>query len=40
LQHNWKAGDYVLWKNDAIHMAANLGLESRYTAQITFTYEN
>lgn len=34
---DWKAGDYVLWQYDAPHMAANLGLESRYTAQITFT---
>jgi hypothetical protein len=32
----WKAGDYVLWKNDTPHMAANLGLEPRYTAQLTF----
>ncbi len=35
---NWKAGEYVLWQYDAEHMAANLGLEPRYTAQITFTY--
>lgn len=34
---NWKAGQYVLWQYDAEHMAANLGLEPRYTAQITFT---
>jgi len=33
----WRAGDYVLWKYDAPHMAANLGLEPRYTLQITFT---
>lgn len=34
----WKAGEYVLWQYDAAHMAANLGLEPRYTAQITFTH--
>lgn len=33
----WKAGEYVLWQYDTPHMAANLGLEPRYTAQITFT---
>jgi hypothetical protein len=33
----WQAGEYVLWQYDAEHMAANLGLEPRYTAQITFT---
>lgn len=32
---NWKKGDYVLWKNDTPHMAANLGKENRYTMQIT-----
>lgn len=34
---NWKAGEYVLWHYDAEHMAANLGLEPRYTLQITYT---
>ena len=34
---NWKAGEYVLWQYDAAHMAANLGLEPRYTLQITYT---
>lgn len=33
----WQAGEYVLWQYDAEHMAANLGLEPRYTAQVTFT---
>lgn len=32
---NWKMGDYVMWKNDVPHMAANLGREDRYTMQIT-----
>lgn len=32
---NWKSGDYVLWKNDIPHLAANLGKEKRYTMQIT-----
>ncbi len=35
---DWKAGEYVLWQYDAEHMAANLGLEPRYTAQVTFTH--
>jgi len=35
---NWKKGDYVLWKNDTPHMAANLGKENRYTMQITGIY--
>lgn len=34
----WKAGDYVLWQYDTPHMAANIGLNPRYTAQLTFTY--
>jgi hypothetical protein len=33
----WRAGEYVLWQYDSDHMAANLGLDPRYTAQITFT---
>jgi hypothetical protein len=33
----WQAGEYVLWQYDSPHMAANLGVEPRYTAQITFT---
>lgn len=37
LLSKWKAGEYVLWQYDAEHMAANLGLNPRYTAQITFT---
>ena len=32
---NWKKGDYILWKNDTSHMAANLGKENRYTMQVT-----
>ena len=32
---NWKAGDVVEWAYDALHMAANMGLEPRYTLQIT-----
>lgn len=31
----WKAGDVVEWQYDAPHLAANLGLEPRYTLQIT-----
>lgn len=33
---NWKAGDFVTWSYDTPHMAANLGMEARFTAQITY----
>lgn len=32
---NWSAGDYVYWESDVPHMAANLGLDKRYTLQLT-----
>jgi hypothetical protein len=32
---NWSAGDVVEWCYDTEHMAANLGLDPRYTLQIT-----
>jgi hypothetical protein len=32
---NWRAGDVVEWAYDAPHMAANMGLDPRYTLQIT-----
>ena len=31
----WKRGDYVWWRGDVTHMAANLGTEYRFTLQIT-----
>jgi hypothetical protein len=31
----WSAGDVVEWQYDTPHMAANIGLEPRYTLQIT-----
>ncbi len=31
----WRAGDCMAWCNDTPHMAANLGLQPRYTLQIT-----
>lgn len=31
----WKAGDWVSWNNDVEHFAANIGLDPRYTLQIT-----
>ncbi len=31
----WSAGDYVTWSRATPHMAANIGLEPRYTLQIT-----
>jgi len=32
---NWQAGQVIEWTYDAPHMAANIGLEDRYTLQIT-----
>ena len=32
---DWKAGQVVEWTYDPPHMAANIGLEDRYTLQIT-----
>ena len=32
---NWKAGDMIIWKNDEKHLAANIGIEPRYTLQVT-----
>lgn len=32
---NWKAGDYCIWEPDADHAASNIGIEPRYTLQIT-----
>jgi hypothetical protein len=31
----WRSGDYVAWRYDVPHMAANLGTENRYTIQLT-----
>jgi hypothetical protein len=31
----WSAGDVVEWQYDTPHMAANIGIEPRYTLQIT-----
>ena len=31
----WKAGDYAVWIGDTKHFAANIGVEYRYTLQIT-----
>lgn len=32
---NWRAGDTVEWVYNTPHMAANIGLQDRYTLQIT-----
>lgn len=32
---NWIAGDYFIWKNDCKHAASNIGVEDRYSLQIT-----
>jgi len=32
---NWRAGSVIEWTYDTPHMAANIGLEPRYTLQIT-----
>ena len=33
----WRRGDHVVWNFDIEHMAFNMGLEPRYTLQITGT---
>lgn len=35
----WKKGDYVLYSANIFHAASNIGIEPRYTLQITGTYE-
>ncbi len=32
---NWKAGDWFKWKGSTPHAAANIGIEDRYTLQVT-----
>lgn len=32
---NYSAGEYIIWPIDTPHAAANIGLEDRYTLQIT-----
>ena len=32
---NWKAGDWVAWNYNVPHAAGNVGIENRYTVQIT-----
>jgi hypothetical protein len=32
---NWKAGDYCMWAPEVDHAASNIGIEPRYTLQIT-----
>lgn len=32
---NWAAGDYFLWQADVEHAASNIGVEPRYSLQIT-----
>jgi len=34
---NWIAGDYFIWDSDVRHAASNIGIEDRYTLQITGT---
>jgi len=36
---NYQAGDYVVWKNDTLHLAANVGKTPRYSLQITGVIE-
>jgi hypothetical protein len=36
----WNQGQCVGWQNNTEHLAANLGLEDRYTLQITGTLKN
>jgi hypothetical protein len=32
---SWIAGDYFIWKSDCKHASANIGVEDKYTLQIT-----
>jgi len=32
---DWRAGDYTFWESDTPHLAANIGLDKRYTLQLT-----
>lgn len=32
---NWKAGDWFKWRGDVPHAASNIGVEPRYTLQVT-----
>jgi hypothetical protein len=32
---NWRAGDYFLWQASCEHAASNIGIQDRYTLQIT-----
>jgi hypothetical protein len=32
---NWKAGDYCIWEPNVDHAASNIGIEPRYTLQMT-----
>jgi len=34
---NWRAGDWVSWRDDFLHLAANVGKTDRYTLQLTGT---
>lgn len=34
---NYKKGDYVIWSSDTPHAASNIGIDDRYTLQITGT---
>jgi hypothetical protein len=33
----WRAGDWVSWRNDFLHLTANMGQTDRYTLQLTGT---
>ena len=35
----WEKGDYVMWREDVPHAASNIGIEPRYTLQITGVHE-
>jgi len=37
---NYRAGEYVLWDADVPHAASNIGIDLRYTLQITGTFSN
>ena len=34
---NWKQGDYVIYSTNTLHAASNIGIDPRYTLQVTGT---
>jgi hypothetical protein len=37
---DWKAGDGFIWDSEITHLGANVGLENKYTLQVSGFYKN